>query len=202
MERLSTGGTRVLKPHTSPIADTLDVCLDNLTVCVGEQRTLWGAQTRSRHARPNFCTPQVIEVRARKPETLAYGCWQTRPDERIELRLCELFLALQALLAEYRPDAVALEESFVGLDPRGALSIGQVRGALLVACADAGFACVEYPPAQVKQAVCGHGRADKQQVQRMAKTLLGLASTPTPTHAADALAICHALAPPLLRLAS
>jgi len=73
-----------------------------------------------------------------------------------------------------------------------------------VACADAGFACVEYPPAQVKQAVCGHGRADKQQVQRMAKTLLGLASTPTPTHAADALAlaICHALAPPLLRLAS
>src|SRR6266550_1408788 len=76
----------------------------------------------------------------------------------------------------------------VGIDPRGALSIGQVRGALLVACADAGFACVEYPPAQVKQAVCGHGRADKQQVQRMAKTLLGLASTPTPTHAADALA--------------
>jgi Holliday junction resolvasome RuvABC endonuclease subunit len=61
-----------------------------------------------------------------------------------------------------------------------ACDVAAVRGALLVACADAGFACVEYPPAQVKQAVCGHGRADKQQVQRMAKTLLGLASTRRP----------------------
>jgi crossover junction endodeoxyribonuclease RuvC len=186
MERLSTGGTRAHAGHIRR------VFYPRLVRVVGIDPGLAA------------CGYGVIEVRARKPETLAYGCWQTRPNERIELRLCELFLALQALLAEYRPDAVALEESFVGLDPRGALSIGQVRGALLVACADAGFACVEYPPAQVKQAVCGHGRADKQQVQRMAKTLLGLASTPTPTHAADALAlaICHALAPPLLRLAS
>ena len=69
-----------------------------------------------------------------------------------------------------------------------------MRGALLVACASAGIASVEYPPASVQQAVCGYGRADKQQVQQMAKALLGLDSTPTPTHAADALAvaICHA----------
>ena len=73
--------------------------------------------------------------------------------------------------------------------------VGQVRGALLVACALAGLESLEYPPASVKQAVCGYGRAEKAQVQRMAKAILGFERTPTPTHAADALAvaICHAL---------
>jgi crossover junction endodeoxyribonuclease RuvC len=73
----------------------------------------------------------------------------------------------------------------------------------MVAAASAGVECAEYPPARVKQVVCGYGRADKQQVQKMVKTILGMHSEPTPSHAADALAvaICHALAPPLLRIA-
>ena len=102
---------------------------------------------------------------------------------------------------QHAPDAVALEESFVGADARIALSVGQARGAVLVAAALAGVECAEYAPARVKQAVCGYGRAEKAQVQRMVKTILGLATPPTPTHAADALAvaICHALAPPLLK---
>ena len=68
----------------------------------------------------------------------------------------------------------------------------------------AGVECREYAPASVKQAVCGYGRADKAQVQRMVKMILALAELPTPHHAADALAvaICHALAPPLLRAAA
>ena len=75
--------------------------------------------------------------------------------------------------------------------------------AALVAAALAGVPCAEYPPSSVKQAVCGYGRAEKAQVQRMVKTILGLKAVPTPNHAADALAvaICHALAPPLLRIA-
>ena len=73
----------------------------------------------------------------------------------------------------------------------------------MVAAASAGVECAEYPPASVKHAVCGYGRADKRQVQRMVKTILRLPAEPTPTHAADALAvaICHALAPPLMRIA-
>ena len=100
------------------------------------------------------------------------------------------------------PDAVALEESYVGADARIALSVGQARGAVLVAAASAGIDCVESAPARVKQAVCGYGRADKAQVQRMVTRILGLAEPPGSSHAADALAvaICHALAPPLLRL--
>ena len=71
---------------------------------------------------------------------------------------------------------------------------------VLVAAALARVECVEYAPTQVKQAVCGYGRAEKAQVQRMVQVILGLNAPPSPSHAADALAvaICHAMAPPLL----
>jgi crossover junction endodeoxyribonuclease RuvC len=133
---------------------------------------------------------------------LDHGWWKTPAGERVELRLRTIFDNVQRLLADQRPDAVALEESFVGADPRTALAVGQARGAVLVAAAALDVACSEYPPATVKQAVCGYGRADKSQVARMVGTILALDEPPTPSHAADALAvaICHALAPPLLKL--
>ena len=111
---------------------------------------------------------------------------------------------MQALIAAHAPDAVALEESFVGADARIALSVGQARGAVMVAAASAGVECTEYAPARVKQAVCGHGRAEKGQVQRMVKLLLSLDAEPPTSHEADALAvaICHALMSPLARMAS
>jgi crossover junction endodeoxyribonuclease RuvC len=107
-----------------------------------------------------------------------------------------------ALIEEHAPDAVVLEESYVGADARIALSVGQARGAVLVAAARAGVACAEYAPARVKQSVCGYGRADKGQVQRMVKMILGLGESPATSHEADALAvaICHALASPLLQV--
>ena len=82
--------------------------------------------------------------------------------------------------------------------------VGQARGAVLVASAVAGVECTEYAPARVKQAVCGYGRAEKAQVQRMVMAILGLRKAPSSHHASDALAvaICHALAPPLLRAAA
>jgi crossover junction endodeoxyribonuclease RuvC len=121
----------------------------------------------------------------------------------LEARLLTIFTGVQELIREHAPDAVALEESFVGADARIALSVGQARGAVLVAASSVGVACTEYAPSSVKQAVCGYGRADKQQVGKMVKAILGLDAIPTPNHAADALAvaICHALAPPLMRLA-
>ncbi len=133
---------------------------------------------------------------------VASGVWRTSARERPHARLLAIFAGVQELIAEHEPDAVALEESFVGADARIALSVGQARGAVLVACALAEVPCVEYPPARVKQAVCGYGRADKAQVQRMVKAILALDRSPSPHHAADALAvaICHSLAPPLLRL--
>ena len=134
---------------------------------------------------------------------MCHGQWRTPASQPLALRLKTIYEGVAALVAEHAPDAVALEESYVGADARIALSVGQARGAVLVACAGARVACTEYPPASVKQAVCGYGRADKAQVQRMVKAILALREEPSPSHAADALAvaICHALASPLLKVA-
>ena len=135
---------------------------------------------------------------------MAHGCWSTPAGEDTVVRLKTIHDAVAALIAEHAPDAVAVEESYVGGDARIALFVGQARGAVLVAAANAGVSCCEYAPARVKQAICGYGRAEKAQMQRMVKMLLGLEELPTPHHAADALAvaICHALSPPLLRVAT
>ena len=149
------------------------------------------------------CGYGIVHEKDGRLRAIDHGWWQTPAAQRLELRLKTIFDAVVELVEEHRPDAVALEESFVGVDARTALSVGQARGAVMVAAASAGVECAEYPPARVKQVVCGYGRAEKQQVQRMVKAILGLQAEPTPTHAADALAvaICHALAPPLLRIA-
>jgi crossover junction endodeoxyribonuclease RuvC len=149
------------------------------------------------------CGYGIVHQSDGRLRAIDHGWWKTSAAERPEARLKMIYDAVAALVAEHRPDAVVLEESFVGVDARTALSVGQARGAVMVAAANAGVECAEYPPARVKQVVCGYGRAEKQQVQRMVKAILGLRAEPTPTHAADALAvaICHALAPPLLRIA-
>jgi crossover junction endodeoxyribonuclease RuvC len=147
------------------------------------------------------CGYGIVHVRGGRVTALASGCWTTSARERPELRLQVIFEGIQALIAAHAPAAVAIEESFVGADARIALSVGQARGAVLVAASSAGVACAEYAPASVKQAVCGYGRAEKEQVGKMVKAILGLDAVPAPNHAADALAvaICHALAPPLQR---
>ena len=149
------------------------------------------------------CGYGIVHRNGSRLQALGHGVWTTRPRVRIEQRLKTIFDGVVELIEAHRPDAVALEESYVGADARIALSIGQARGAVLVACAAVGVECAEYAPARVKQAVCGYGRAEKAQVQRMVRAILALDRDPTPNHASDALAvaICHALAPPLLRIA-
>jgi crossover junction endodeoxyribonuclease RuvC len=149
------------------------------------------------------CGYGIVHESGGRLRAIGHGSWSTPAGERLEVRLKTIFEGVAALVAEHAPDAVVLEESFVGADARIALSVGQARGAVLVAAALQGVECTEYAPARVKQAVCGYGRAEKVQVQRMVKVILALPALPTPNHAADALAvaICHALAPPLLKLA-
>ena len=148
------------------------------------------------------CGYAIVHESAGRLRALDHGWFKTPAGERPELRLKTIFERVQGLVEDFAPAAVAMEESFVGADARTALSVGQARGVVLVASALAGVECAEYAPARVKQAVCGYGRAEKDQVQRMVKAILGMRSEPTPTHAADALAvaICHALASPLMRV--
>jgi crossover junction endodeoxyribonuclease RuvC len=147
------------------------------------------------------CGYAIVQGKGNRLTALDFGWWKTGAAQRPQVRLGTIYEEVRHLIEDYRPDAVALEESFVGADARTALSVGQARGAILVACELAGVEAVEYAPAHVKQAVCGYGRAEKAQVQRMVQAILGLKELPTPHHAADALAvgICHVLAPPLLR---
>jgi crossover junction endodeoxyribonuclease RuvC len=150
------------------------------------------------------CGYGIVQESGGRLREVAHGCWSTPAGEDTVVRLKTIHDAVAALIAEHAPDAVALEESYVGADARIALSVGQARGVVLVAAANAGVECCEYAPARVKQAVCGYGRAEKSQMQRMVKMLLSLPAEPKPHHAADALAvaICHALSPPLLRVAT
>lgn len=145
----------------------------------------------------------IVEQDGRLRE-ICHGVIKTPAGQRMELRLKTIFDTVRALIEEHRPDTVAMEESFVGADPKTALMVGQARGAILVATALAGLECTEHMPNRVKQTVAGHGHAGKAEVQRMVQILLSLPKPPTPDHAADALAvaICHTLASPLLRVAS
>ena len=148
------------------------------------------------------CGYGIVQQSDGRLKATVFGCWTTPAGQRQDLRLKTIFDGVAALIAEHAPDAVALEESFVGADARIALFVGQARGAVLVACAAAGVAAAEYAPAHVKQAVCGYGRADKTQVARMVKLVLGIEVKNN--HASDALAvaICHATAPALTRVSA
>ena len=108
-----------------------------------------------------------------------------------KLRL--IHAGLGALLAEHRPDCVAIENLFHAANARSALKLGHARGVAMLAAVEAGVAIVEYTPAEVKQSVVGYGRAEKGQVQSMVQLLLGLSEPPSPFDASDALAIavCH-----------
>jgi len=127
------------------------------------------------------------------------GVVQTPAHLATELRLAELHAAVDALLCEHGPDAVALEELYFGQNVRTAFAVGQARGVVMLAAGQHGVPCAGYTPQQVKAAVCGSGRAQKDQVARMVKALLALEEDPRPDHAADALAvaICHANCSPL-----
>ena len=149
------------------------------------------------------CGYGIVHGSGGRLRAVVSGHWRTPAGKPLHLRLLTIFEGVARLIEEHAPDAVALEESFVGADARIALSVGQARGAVLVAAASAGVECAEYAPARVKQALCGYGRAEKAQMQRMVKLVLGLEAEPASSHEADALAvaICHALAPPLLEVA-
>jgi crossover junction endodeoxyribonuclease RuvC len=123
-----------------------------------------------------------------------YGVIITPKSLSMPERLLELFHRLQEILLLHRPQSGAVEKLFFQRNVRTAISVGQGRGIALLALAEAGLPVAEYTPLEVKLAVAGYGNADKNQVQQMVRTLLGLQETPYPDDAADALAvaICHA----------
>jgi crossover junction endodeoxyribonuclease RuvC len=141
----------------------------------------------------------VVERRGGRLLALDGGVVRTRAQASSEQRLGELHEALTALLREHAPTAMALETLYFGHNARSAFAVGQARGVAMLCAGQHAVSCFSYTPQQVKGAVCGSGRAPKEQVARMVAALLALPSEPHPDHAADALAvaICHANHAPL-----
>jgi crossover junction endodeoxyribonuclease RuvC len=121
------------------------------------------------------------------------GAISTPPRADFPDKLLVIYHGLRRLLAECRPDWVAVENVFYAANVRSALKLGHARGVALLAAVEGGYPIAEYAPAEIKRAVVGYGRAEKHQVQEMVRLLLGLAEAPEPNDAADALAvaICH-----------
>jgi crossover junction endodeoxyribonuclease RuvC len=133
----------------------------------------------------------------------AYGVITTSSKEQISQRLLELHSKLTDILLLHRPQTGAVEKLFFERNVRTAMSVGQARGVVMLALAQAHVPTSEFTPMEVKQAVSGYGGADKKQVQQMVRSLLNLAEIPKPDDAADALAvaICHLLSFNMMKIA-
>lgn len=131
----------------------------------------------------------VVDVEHGRLTFVDAGVITTPPTTDMPNRLVTLHVELAQLIAEHQPDAAAVEQLFFATNVTTAISVGQARGVILLALAEAGLIAAEYTPMQIKQAVSGYGGARKPQIQEMVKTLLKLPAIPKPDDAADALAI-------------
>lgn len=135
----------------------------------------------------------ILTRGASSAQAVTLGVITTPPSAALPQRLAELRGELAALIAEVRPQVVAVEHVFFQINVRTAMSVGQASGLALAEAAAAGCEVVQYTPNQVKQAVAGWGAAGKAQVAKLVQVRLGLNAPPTPADAADAaaLALCH-----------
>ncbi len=131
----------------------------------------------------------VVECAGSRLRALEVGVIVTPPGLPPERRLADIHAGVGDLLDAHAPEAIAIEELYFGANVRTAFAVGQARGVVLLAAGQRGVPSRSYTPQQVKGAVCGHGRAGKDQVARMVARLLGLDAPPAPDHAADALAV-------------
>ena len=131
----------------------------------------------------------VVQSARSRLGAVEQGVIETHPGAPLERRLAAIHARVGTLLELYSPDAVAIEELYFGANVRTAFAVGQARGVVLLAAGERGVSTRSYTPQQVKSAVCGNGRASKEQVGRMVARLLGLDAVPEPDHAADALAV-------------
>lgn len=135
----------------------------------------------------------IIECKGNNVKAIDYGYIRTKADLLFPERIKIIYDRLTEIIKEYKPNDLAIEELFFNKNVKSAMKVGQARGAAILAAANENLDIYEYTPLQIKQAVVGYGRADKNQVQEMVKILLNLDNKPKPDDVADALAvaICH-----------
>jgi crossover junction endodeoxyribonuclease RuvC len=142
----------------------------------GLQRTGWG----------------IIDVAGNRLTHVSHGVVATDAKAELAARLARIFDGLAEMIALWRPDVAAVEETFVNSNPASALKLGHARGAAMLAPAKAGLSVSEYPATLVKKSVVGAGHAEKEQVQMMIRVLLPGVEASSDAADALAVAICHA----------
>jgi len=135
----------------------------------------------------------VIDIVGNTIKPIAYGCITTTKKDTFHERMLQVNEQLVEIITEYKPDDMAIEKLFFSRNTSTALDVAQVRGTIILEGLKHGLDVYEYNPVEVKLAVTGYGKADKQQIQQMVKSLLNLKEIPKPDDTADALAIaiCH-----------
>ncbi len=136
----------------------------------------------------------VIEYDLNEYRLLDYGCIKTSAQHSLSDRLHQIGKDLQTLLHLWNPREVAIEELFFSKNVKTAIHVAHARGAIMREISSKGSGVFEYKPQEIKEAVCGYGKADKSQIQKMVQLILKMDHLPHPDDAADALAIaiCHA----------
>ena len=135
------------------------------------------------------CGWGVIEANNAKLKALAYGCIETDPKKEVAERLSEIYFEITKIIKKNKPNALSIEELFFNTNAKTAFVVGQARGVILLSGAENKLPIAIYTPLQVKIAVTGYGRAEKEQVGKMVKTILALKNIPKPDDTTDALAI-------------
>lgn len=131
----------------------------------------------------------IRKVDGGKLKAEGFGCIETSSKKPTHQRLEEIYSHIISLIKKYSPDEMAIEELFFNTNSKTAFIVGQARGVVLLAGAQKKLSIGIYTPLQVKIAVSGYGRAEKAQIGKMVKTILGLKEIPTPDDTADALAV-------------
>ena len=135
----------------------------------------------------------IIEMLNDNLTLLDYGCITTKPNTPLAKRLNQICADIEELIEMWHPDEISMEELFFSKNVKTAIHVSHARGSVMQTLSAHGYIIREYKPSQIKEAVSGYGNADKKQVQKMVRIILGMDHLPKPDDAADALAtaICH-----------
>jgi len=131
----------------------------------------------------------IMDTKRNQTHLSAYGTIKPKPKDSLPKRLNYLFEEMNKILDQFSPDVMAIEDAFYSKNVKSAMTLGQARGSLILAAAQAGIPVHEFAPRKVKMSVCGNGAASKEQVSYMVTQILKLKEPPKPLDVSDAMAV-------------
>jgi crossover junction endodeoxyribonuclease RuvC len=131
----------------------------------------------------------IMDTKRNQTHLSAYGTIKPKPKDSLPKRLNYLFEEMNKILDQFSPDVMAIEDAFYSKNVKSAMTLGQARGSLILAAAQADISVHEFAPRKVKMSVCGNGAASKEQVSYMVTQILKLKEPPKPLDVSDAMAV-------------